>query len=76
MSPKSSQTREVSVCRLTVDGRRHYPWHTSDRLTVRFSKTGGQCTLPDGTLLKKIKGGIGSGNFMGVENGDVYRVWR
>lgn len=75
MTARDSQTREVSICRLTVDGERFYPWYSSNRLTVTFSKTGSSCTLPDGTVLKKVKGGRGGGNFEGANDGDVYRVW-
>ena len=75
MAPKESQDCEASVCRLTVGGKRFYPWHSSVRVVVRFSKTRGQCTLPDGTVLKKIKGGRNGGNYEGDVDGDVYRVW-
>lgn len=64
----------ASVCRLTIDGRRHYPWHSSERLEVRFSKTRSTCYLPNGTALKKIRGGRGGGNYED-DSGDVYRVW-
>ena len=67
---------EASVCRLTVGGERFYPWESSTRLTVRFSKTRTHCYLPDGTILRRIKGGAGGGNFEEVHTGDIYRVWQ
>ena len=66
---------EAKVCRLTVDGRKFYPWHSSSRVAVRFSRTRTHCYLPDGTVLKKVKGGRLGGNYEAVEGGDIYRVW-
>ncbi len=62
----------ASVCRLTVEGRRLYPWHTRERCEVRFSKTRVHCYLPDGTVLRKTRGG--AGNYAAVSGGDIYRV--
>ena len=74
MVSKGSRTKVVSVCRLTLNGERFYPWHSSEKLEVQFSKTFVHCHLPDGTVLKKIHGGRRGGNFEGVESGDVYRI--
>jgi len=64
----------ASVCRLTVGGKRFYPWESSSRLDIRYSKTRVHCYLPDGTTLRRIKGGRGGGNYEEVESGDIYRV--
>ena len=66
--------RTANVARLTVSLRRFYPWHTSELIEVRFTKSRVHCHLPDGTVLKKIKGGRGGGNYEAVEGGDIYRV--
>ena len=73
---RSSEKQIVSVCRLTVNGKRYYPWESSEKIEVRFSKTGSSCTLPDGTVLRKIPGGRSGGNFERVDGGDVYRIWK
>jgi hypothetical protein len=75
MGPNNKKPVEACVCRLTVHGRRFYPWRSSSRIAVLFSKTRTHCYLPDGTVLRKVKGGLLGGNYAAVEGGDIYRVW-
>ena len=65
---------EAHVVRLTVEGRTFYPWYSAERVEVRRSKTRAHIYLPDGTTLRKVKGGGCGGNYACVETGDVYRV--
>jgi hypothetical protein len=71
-----TQCSTVTVCRLSVDGRRFYPWHSKERADVRWSKTRNSLRLPDGIVLRRVKGGINGGNFVCSATGDVYRVWK
>jgi len=66
--------RTVHVTRLTVSHRRFYPGQSLGRLEVRFTKSRVHCPLPDGTVLKKIKGGRGGGNYEATVGGDIYRI--
>ena len=51
------------------DGRR------TRRMLVRFSRTWRSCTLSDGTMLVRVRGGHWSGgNFYDPHTGDGYRI--
>ena len=66
-----THTAEVRVTSRTVDGRRFYPWHSTQKVMARFSKTGNHVYLPDGTTLRRVKG---RGHFECTKTGDVYGV--
>lgn len=54
---KKSQIEHRSVCQVTVNGEKFYPWHRRfPKIEVKFSKSRKTCTLPDGTVLKLAKG--------------------
>ena len=69
---------EAVVIRRTVNGGVVHGSEFSRRMVVRFSKTRGHCYLPDGTVLRRVKGGhkggVMKGQYEDVDDGDMYDV--
>ena len=62
---------EVRVTRRTVNGRKFYPYASTQNMTAQFSKTGNTIYLPNGITLERAKG---RGHFVCTETGDEYGV--
>ena len=73
-----SRVEKVVVTRRTKDGAVRYRGFSSETLEVRFSKTRNHVYLPDGRVLRKVKGGhkggVMAGQYEGVEDGDMYDI--
>ena len=71
----SKKVVNVSVAQLTTQGGYYYPWVEMIRGEATFSSSFQTCYFQDKTFTK-IKDGIGSGNYMCAENGEIYRIWQ
>ena len=75
MGPKTERAR---VTRNSENGAVRNGGFSTVELDVRFSKTRTHVYLPDGRVLRKVKGGhkggVMKGQYEGVEDGDMYDV--
>jgi hypothetical protein len=71
----NKKTIAASVAQLTKDGSFVYPWVVKETLEVTFSSTLSTCYY-ENKVLEKIKSGPNKGNYRGIEDGEVYRVWQ
>lgn len=71
-------TETALVSRRTVGGAVNHRDCTSEEMEVRFSKTRTTVYLPDGTVLKKVKGGhkggVMKGQYEAEDSGDMYDI--
>jgi len=66
---------KVSITQMTDEGSNVYAGCDNYRGEAEFSSTYNHCYFNDVTL-KKIKGGSKGGNYIGIDNGEVYRVMK
>lgn len=66
---------KATIAQLTENGAFIYPWVTKETLKVAFSSTFSTCYYGE-RVLKKIKGGQGGGNYRGIDDYEIYRVWQ
>ena len=71
----AKRTLIAAVAQLTKNGAAKYPWVSMARVEVTFTSSFDTCYV-EGKTLKKIKGGANGGNYQGVEDGEIYRVWQ
>lgn len=71
----SKRIVNVSVAQLTVHGATCYPWAEITKGEATFSASYGTCYF-QGKTFTKIKGGVGAGNYVCAENGEIYRIWQ
>ena len=71
----AKSTHNVSVAQLTVNAGFYYPWHAIASGEAIFSSSYNTCYF-EGKTLQKIKGGQSGGNYHGVEDGEIYRIWQ
>jgi len=66
---------KVSITQMTNNGAKVYAGCDNYKGEADFSTTYNHCYFNDLTL-KKIKGGSKDGNYIGVDNDEVYRVMK
>lgn len=66
---------KVAITQMTNNGANVYAGCDNYRGEADFSTTYNHCYFNDLTL-KKIKGGSKGGNYIGAENGQIYRVMK
>jgi hypothetical protein len=66
---------KISLAKLTQNGAYTYPWVEMLRGEATFTPTFNTCYF-QGRTFKKIKGGEKGGNYEGVEDGEIYRIWQ
>jgi len=69
------KTIKVSVCKLTENGSYNYPWVNTVDGIATFTSTFNTCYFEDKEY-KKIKGGKNGGNYQGVFDHEIYRIWQ
>jgi len=74
----SPPTESAYVTRMTVGGAVNHRDCKSETMEVRYSKTRGTIYLPNGVVLKKLKGGhkggVMKGQYECQDTGDTYNV--
>ena len=66
---------KVAITQLTLDGKYIYGGCKEFGGEAVFTPTYNHCYFENITL-RKSKGGSGGGNYIGVENGEIYRVMK
>jgi len=66
---------KVAITQMTDNGAPVYAGCDSYHGEAEFTSTYNHCSF-NGVKLKKIKGGSNNGNYLGLHNGEKYRVMK